>query len=376
MLDFNEFWSSLGYNRYFLIALIFLFCCHLIYVIYRTTVVMSKKSSAVHKEEKGVSIIITSNNKSEFLEKSLEAFLNQDYPEYEVIVVDECSEDNTQDILAEMQQKYPHLRTTRIFPDTKFRRTKKIAINIGVLAAKYDILLFSEINCMPVTRNWVRTMQSYFDANTAVVLGYTDYKPGKEKISIRRYFRFLRFLKMSMLVKGGMNVLGDGCNMGYRKSYYIEKRGFSKNSQLYLGFDNEMVNELSQKGSVKVIKDPEARMMIDDDRKRAWKDDYSYYYTVKRSWPFSVQLRAGWDFGVEFLLYGLSVYLLINWILPKYIFLLVFLTFLIDFIVINMYLKHLGQKKLFLTSLIVNAMGFLFKWYFSIYSIVTGKKWR
>lgn len=75
----------------------------------------------------------------------------QAYDKFEVIVVDECSEDDTQDVLAEIQKDYPQLRSTRIFPDTKFRFTKKLAINIGVLAAKYDILLFSEINCRPAT---------------------------------------------------------------------------------------------------------------------------------------------------------------------------------------------------------------------------------
>lgn len=79
------------------------------------------------------------------MKENLCFFLEQDYPDFEVIVVDECSEDNTQEVLAEMQQKYPHLRTTRIFPETKFRSTKKIAINIGILAARHDILLFLKL---------------------------------------------------------------------------------------------------------------------------------------------------------------------------------------------------------------------------------------
>ena len=62
----------------------------------------------------------------------------QAYDNFEVIVVDECSEDDTQDVLTEIQKDYPQLRCTRIFPDTKFRFTKKLAINIGVLAAKHE----------------------------------------------------------------------------------------------------------------------------------------------------------------------------------------------------------------------------------------------
>lgn len=376
MINFGEFWDGLGYNRYFLVLLVLLFCFHLIYVIYRSVVVMSKRNSSSGDREQGVSVIITSNNKVEYLKKNLEVFLTQDYTQYEVIVVDECSEDDTQDFLAEMQQKYPNLRTTRIFPDTKFRNTKKIAINIGILAAKYDILLFSEINSVPETKNWVRTMQSYFDQNTAVVLGFANYKAGKDSTGIYRYFRFLRFLRMLMLIKGGMNVIGDGYNMGYRKSYYIEKRGFSKNSQIYLGYDNEMVKELSKKGDVKVVKDIEARILIDDTRKKACQEDCMYYYATKRTWPTLVQCRVNTDFVVLILLYVISGYLILTGVLHKYIAAFVLLTFLIDFIVTNVYLKHLSQRKLFLTSFTVSIFGLFYKWYFSMYSIFTSKKWR
>ncbi|RHV90014.1 glycosyl transferase family 2, partial [Odoribacter sp. OF09-27XD] len=48
----------------------------------------------------------------------------------------------------------------------------------------------------------------------------------------------------------------------------------------------------------------------------------------------------------------------------------------IDFITINIYLKHLKQKKLFLISLFVSSVGFLYRWYYNIYSIFTSKKWR
>lgn len=149
MNNFVDFWVGLGYNGWLFLLLILLFFAHLIMIILRSTVLTTKKRPATVEPEEGVSVIITCSNKAELLKQNLEAFLTQEYPKYEVIVVDECSEDETQDVLSDLQQKYPHLKTTRIFPETKFRRTKKIAINIGVLAAQYDVLLFSEINCKP-----------------------------------------------------------------------------------------------------------------------------------------------------------------------------------------------------------------------------------
>lgn len=376
MDNFVEYWNNLGYNRYFVVLLAVLFICHLIYTICRSVVVMSKSERERRSGEQGVSVIITSNNRADDLRENLEAFLNQDYPDFEVIVVDECSEDDTQDVLSGLQQKYPNLRTTRIFPDTKFRCTKKLAINIGVLAAAHDILLFSEINCVPASSQWVRTMQSYFDPNTAVVIGYTNYRQDKKYVSIRRYFRFLRFLKMLLLVKSGNNVLGDGANMAYRKTYYIEKRGFSKNSQIYLGYDSEMVKELSAKGAVRVVKDQDAYVLINDNRVKTWLEDCSYYYASKRCWQPAVRLKADFDMGVKTLFYLICGYLIFSGILYNYLIILVLLTFLIDIIAINVYLRHLHQTKLFLTSFIINTIGFLYKWYYNVYSIFTSKKWR
>ena len=118
MNNFVDFWVGLGYNGWLFLLLILLFFAHLIMIILRSTVLTTKKRPATVESEEGVSVIITCSNKAELLKQNLEAFLTQEYPKYEVIVVDECSEDETQDVLSDLQQKYPHLKTTRIFPET------------------------------------------------------------------------------------------------------------------------------------------------------------------------------------------------------------------------------------------------------------------
>lgn len=376
MGNFAEFWDGLGFYGYLLLVLLVLFCIHLINVIYRSVVFLSKAEPTPEKAGEGVSVIITSNNKADYLKENLAAFLTQDYPEFEVIVVDECSEDDTQDVLAELQKTHSNLRVTRIFPDTKFHCTKKLAINIGVLAANYDILLFSEINCTPESSGWIRAMQARFDQNTAVVIGYTNYACHNEKVSFRRYLRFSRFLKMMLMIRGKAYVMGDACNMAFRKKYYIEKRGFSKNSQIFMGYDYEMVKSLSEKGRVKVIRDKDAFVQINDTRRKTWVEDFSYYYATKREWTPWIICRSDLDAVVKFLFYTLSICLIFSGILHKYILIFMLLTFLIDIVTINIYLRHLNQKKLFLTSFIVSTVGFLYKWYYNVYSIFTSKKWR
>lgn len=174
MESLRVFWGELEAFRYGVI-LLFVLTLTYIYHVIRRCVIVSRKVKPIDKQEhEGVSVIITSHNNAECLRRNLPSFLMQAYDNFEVIVVDECSEDDTQDVLTEIQKDYPQLRCTRIFPDTKFRFTKKLAINIGVLAAKHDILLFSEINCRPSSMYWVKTMESYFDENTAAVVGFAN----------------------------------------------------------------------------------------------------------------------------------------------------------------------------------------------------------
>ena len=107
------FWDSLGYNKFYLILLVIFFLGHLIFLFYRSAILMSKGRTYKEKEEEGVSVILTCANKAELLRQNLEAFLEQDYPSFEVVVVDECSEDETQEVLSELQKKYPHYYNRR-----------------------------------------------------------------------------------------------------------------------------------------------------------------------------------------------------------------------------------------------------------------------
>lgn len=376
MYNFSEIWSSFGVFGYFLVALVVLFAIYLCVVIYRCVVVMKKEEVNVENQGEGVSIIITANNRAEYLKENLEAFLTQDYHKYEVIVVDECSEDETQDVLSKMQQEYPHLKTSRIFPETKFKNTKKIAINIGVLAAQYDILLFSEINCRPASSGWVKTMRSYFDDKTAVVLSLANYVIGSKNFGIRRYFRFLRFLELILSVKSRNYILGEGCNMAYRKKFYITNRGYKCNSQYYLGYDNEMVKELSAYGTVKVAKNADTYVNINDSSEKIWIEDVTYYYTNKRALGSLLCFKLNFGNIIKILFYLIAIVLLLYSFLTKYILIVILLAFLIDFIIINVLTKHLGQKNLFLTSFVVSTIGYVYRGYYNFYSLFNGKKWK
>lgn len=375
MESLQVFWEESGMLKYWAILLLMLLCVYMYLMIRRVVIVYRGGKPLDKPEQEGVSVIITAHNNAEALRRNLPSFLMQAYDKFEVIVVDECSEDDTQDVLAEIQKDYPQLRSTRIYPDTKFRFTKKLAINIGVLAAKYDILLFSEINCRPATMHWVKTMQACFDKNTAAVVGYANYESEEHLVATWRAFRFLRFLEMMVLVKNKKYIFGDGCNMAYRKSYYISNRGFAKNSQSYLGYDNDMVRELSKFGKIKMTKIPDTYVIIDKSDKKGDVNEISYYYASKMRLTMTERLGTDKGMIVRLLFYALAIYLVIMGLYPIYIFAIVAVAFLTDFILLNICAICLKQKKLFLTSFIISTIGFVYRWYWNGYSFFNRRKW-
>ena len=122
-----------------------------------------------------VSIIIYAKNDSENLKKHLPALLTQDYPEYQVVVINDGSSDDTDDTLKFFQNEYKHLYHTYVPSDARYLSRRKLAFTLGVKAAKYDILLFTEANCQPLSDQWLSAMVGGYTPETSIVLGYCKY---------------------------------------------------------------------------------------------------------------------------------------------------------------------------------------------------------
>ena len=129
------------------------------------------------------SVIMTVFDNGSDLEQHLPAFLTQTYePGYEVIVVDESSTDNTDDVLKLLKQQHPHLYTTFLpKPDIHVVR-KRLALTIGVKAAKNEHIIFSDINAFPQDENWLQTIADNLGNTSGIMLG--RYYKGELKMRL------------------------------------------------------------------------------------------------------------------------------------------------------------------------------------------------
>lgn len=328
-------------------------------------ILIRRKINSVNSEKQPVSVVITAQNDAEFLKINLKYFLEQNYPVFEVIVVDDCSEDDTQTVLAQYKQLYPNLKTTAIKADSKFLSTKKLAVNIGMKAANYDIVLFSEGNCSPVSSDWIDIMQSAFKSDTNVVLGYSKLKKANtfrgDLIFFDRFIKNIRTLGFA-LRKNAFR--GDGTNVAYRKKAYFAYNCFAGNANIEAGYDAIPVKELSDGKNIEVVLHSDAHMYVDYvDVKKEWKHYKMLYFQCRRFYRSGLKLRLDAIPFVKFLLL-LNFILLAVFFSNKILVAVVMGVYLIIRAVnVKLFSKALNERFLFINSLymelIVGVLSFV-----------------
>jgi cellulose synthase/poly-beta-1,6-N-acetylglucosamine synthase-like glycosyltransferase len=215
----------------------------LFYYLYFYLPLHTLKPPEREKTKRPVSIIICARNEADNLDRFLPTVLGQDYPDYEVIVVNDCSEDNSYEVLGRYLVRYPHLRISNIYKDPKFTHNKKFAQFIGIKASRHDILLFTDADCRPESDKWLAMMVSHFDDKRNIVLGYGGYLSGNTLLNC--YIRFdsmtigMQYLGMAIR---GLPYMGVGRNLAYHKSIFFRNKGYGAHNHLMSGDDDLFIN--------------------------------------------------------------------------------------------------------------------------------------
>lgn len=192
-----------------------------------------------------VSVIVYAKNESENLRKHLPDLLTQEYPVYEVIVINDGSTDESDEVLKTLSNDYPHLYHTYIPEDAKYLSRKKLSLTLGIKAAKYDLLLFTEANCRPLTPQWIRAMaEAYRNDQTEIVLGFCAYRYYKSFFhKLVAYDNLFTGLQSLSSASAHHPYTGNGRNLSYRKPLFFDHKGYSHTLYLHAGDDDLFINE-------------------------------------------------------------------------------------------------------------------------------------
>jgi len=206
------------------------------------------------------SIIICAKNELQNLRENLPAVLTQNYSDYEVVVVNDCSYDGTDEMLKEFAKQYSYLKIVTIKEDEHYVHGKKFAQMVGIKGAKNECLLFTDADCKPASSDWLKTMVSNFDDKTDIVLGYGNYEKTKgwlnKLIRFDAFYIAVQYLSFALVNRPYM---GIGRNLAYRKSLFFKHKGFASHYHIDSGDDDLFVNRAATKTNCKVEINPLAQ---------------------------------------------------------------------------------------------------------------------
>jgi len=222
-----------------------------------------RKKSVSDNRYKPLSVIICAKNEYLNLKKNLPAILEQDYPDFEVVVVDDASDDDSHYLLKDFCEKYTHLKVVDFKKNVNFFYGKKFPLAIGIRSAKNEFLVLTDADCVPTSDQWLKHIQSNYDnEKTQIVLGYSPYiqEPGVLNYLIR-FETFYTALQYFSLALSGMPYMGVGRNLSYRRSLFINNKGFSSHYHISSGDDDIFINQVAQRSNVKIEIDKGAQML-------------------------------------------------------------------------------------------------------------------
>jgi cellulose synthase/poly-beta-1,6-N-acetylglucosamine synthase-like glycosyltransferase len=258
-----NFIPEFGYNAgtYLFLSFAFFGLIHFLFVVlvYTRLAFHRDKKEAVKDKLPGVSVIIAARNESNNIYNNLPFILDQNYPEFEVIVVNHQSVDDSQYILDAYKRQFPNLRTIIVEKNVHLKYGKKLPLTIGIKGAKYQHMLFTDADCKPASSNWLRSMATSFTEKKQIVLGYGPYK--REKGLLNRFVRFdTAWIAMNYfsMAKARVPYMGIGRNMAYTKNAFENANGFKSHYSLSSGDDDLFIQDAAKKKNYTINIDPDS----------------------------------------------------------------------------------------------------------------------
>lgn len=218
-----------------------------------------EEEASSEKDFPPISVILVTKDTGPVLKDNLTAILEQEYPYFEVIVVNDESAGEDEDTLKLLENEYKNLYHTFIPKTARYISRKKLGISMGIKASRYHWIVVTDPYCRPATKKWLYSLSRHFTAETEIVLGYSNFVSNHtafaRHIITDTLFQSMRYLGRAL---GGKAYMGTGYNMAYRKDFYELHKGFANQLNLQRGEDDLFVNAVATKKNTKVALSPDS----------------------------------------------------------------------------------------------------------------------
>lgn len=255
MIDF-DFWCKSIFECVFYGSLI-IQLLYLVFIYGRNLFLKIDDSIVDFKES--ISVVICARNEFENLQQNLPKILNQNYHDFELVVVNDRSWDGTQDFLEKLSEEHSNIKIVNV-PDSEMNTFagKKFAKTLGVKGASNEYLLFTDADCEPSSENWIYEMSKHF-VSKDVLIGVSPLKGGEGLWAFLSRFDSLMIAYNYISYFLAKNpYMAVGRNMATKKSTFFSVKGFKSHYNIPSGDDDLFLRDVKKQSKVGLVYNPEA----------------------------------------------------------------------------------------------------------------------
>lgn len=221
-------------------------------------------SDVADRDWPSVSVVLVAHNEAEQLKKSLPYLLEQDYPDFEIVVVDYLSHDNTPFVLRVCSENYSCLKPITFREDVNMFRGKKYPLSIGIKSATKDIILMTEPDCVPHSFSWIREMVCGYMHGASIVLGYSNMREEKGLLNaLQRYENLTATASTLGATLMGNPYTASGRNLSYRRDFFFQRGAFISHYSVPVGEDDLFVNQNANRANTTFVLRPDASVDVE-----------------------------------------------------------------------------------------------------------------
>lgn len=306
------------------------------------------KTTAINVSEKyPVSLIVCAKNEAENLKVNIPLWQQQQYPNFEIILINDASVDETLEVMETFAAQDSRIQIVNVKNNEAFWASKKYALTLGIKRAKNTRLVFTDADCYPASTEWLAIMASKFSNEKQLVLGYGAYE--KKPSFLNKMIRFetlMTAVQYFSYAKVGNPYMGVGRNLAYTSSLYYENKGFINHIKIASGDDDLFVNEAATAKNVAICTEPEAfTYSLPKKKKKNWLTQKKRHYTTAKLYKPKHRFILGFYYCCNLIFWPLAIATIFTeyWILALAI---IFIRLLLQYIVIGKAAKRLKEQDL------------------------------
>jgi len=332
-------------------------CVYLL--VFHAKVAAGPSSYAAPAELPPISVIVCARNEENNLLELIPAIMDQDYPDFEVIVMNDNSYDESEELLKALQVRYPGLRVTHLSEEKQRMHGKKFALTLGIKAATNDRVVLTDADCRPTSDQWLKQMASGFDRT--IVVGYSPYMKRKGPLNaLIRYDAFFSALFYLGAAMRGITYMGVGRNLSYTRTIFFSVGGFKSHMHIMPGDDDLFINQVARRGNTSVVYSKESHMLTFP--RETWSEWFAQkrrHFSVSGYYRLAHRLFLGiWPLSWLLMIAGASAALALA-AMPIVVVSVLVLRYLIQFSIFRRASRWLGDRDISYLAWILEAVHML-----------------